>query len=71
MEKTTESISKRVKHFMVDEGLNQTAMSQKLGMALPTFNKKLNGITDWKWSEILKLCGFLDVTPDELTGFAH
>ena len=44
----------RVKSFRVGAGLTQPQMAEALGMSVPTYVNRENGIGDWRLSEMQK-----------------
>lgn len=43
----------------------QEAFAKAMDMSLSTLNQKLNGLTEWKTSEIAKACDLLHIPLDE------
>ena len=52
--------------------LNHTReeLARKLGMTRPTLFNRMNGETEWTWSEIISICELTGATPNELAGIA-
>ena len=63
-----ETIDRNITAFLKSRGSSITWLASQLGITTASLQNKRNGRTDWKWSEILKLCEVLDVTPDALSG---
>lgn len=63
-----ETIDRNITAFIEKRGSSMTWLASQLGITTASLLNKRNGRTDWKWSEILKLCEVLDVTPDALSG---
>lgn len=63
-----ETIDRNITAFLKSRGSSMTWLASQLGITTASLQNKRNGRTDWKWSEILKLCEVLDVTPDALSG---
>lgn len=63
-----ETIDHNITAFLKSRGSSMTWLASQLGITTASLQNKRNGRTDWKWSEILKLCEVLDVTPDALSG---
>lgn len=52
---------KRLKGAIVANGYTQADVSKMLGMSFPSFNKRLNGKTEFKLSEIRALKKILNI----------
>lgn len=55
----------KLKAAIVESGLNQEQVAKMLGVSLCTFNYKLNGVSEFKTSEIKKLAELLRLTTDK------
>lgn len=55
----------KVKSFRVGAGLTQPQMAEALGMSIPTYVNRENGIGDWRLSEMQK---FADVVNQAIGG---
>lgn len=54
--------TKLLKEKIAEVGIKKGVMAEKLGLSRPGFTKKLNGQTDFKSEEILKMCEMLNIT---------
>lgn len=59
----TEKLRRRID----DSGLTLTYVARKIGLSRYGLYKKLNGISDFRQSEIKALVGLLDLTKTETT----
>ena len=69
-ERITDAINQAIDSYLSDNSLSPTYLASKLGITTASLHNKQTGRTDWKWSEILKLCNLLETTPDKLAGLA-
>jgi len=51
----------KVKAAMVESGVNQEELAQLLNISTATLNRKLNGIAEFKLTELKKIAGFLNI----------
>ena len=66
---TAEAVDKAIRRFYVDNrDFRYSDLAHDLGISVNALSNKRRGITDWKWSEILKLCEILGISPDTLAG---
>ena len=64
------AVDKAIRRFYVDnDGFRYSDLAHDLGISVNALSMKRRGLTDWKWSEILKLCEILGISPDTLAGF--
>ncbi len=54
--------SKKLKGLRVENGLTQKQISEKLGMAIKTYNRKELGLVEFTRDEILRLAEILDMS---------
>ena len=52
--------------YLKETGETKVSLASKLGIAQNTFYSKINGDTEFKWSEIDKLAEILGCTVDDL-----
>ena len=43
----------------------QEAFAKTMGMSLTALNQRLNGVVDWKMTEVAKACEHLDIQPSD------
>ena len=48
-----------IKGKLVMKGMNYAMVSSRLGIAMPTFQNKMNGKTEFTLSEALQLCDMI------------
>lgn len=65
-EQTAKAVDAEIKRYMDESGNTYTWLAERLGMNQLTLHNKRTGKTEWKWSEILKLCELTGKSPDEL-----
>jgi transcriptional regulator with XRE-family HTH domain len=51
----------KVKAKMVEKSMNQEEMAAELNMSIATFNRKVNGLTDFTLTELKKIAEILDI----------
>lgn len=56
---------KKLKAKIVESGFNQEQIAEMLGLTIATFNYKVNGKSEFKASEIKKLCEILSLTESD------
>ena len=56
----------KLKAAIAESGMNQEQIAKMLGVSLCTFNYKLNGVSEFKVSEIKKLAELLDLDADKV-----
>lgn len=56
---------KKLKAKIVESGFNQEQIAEMLEMTNATFNYKVNGKSEFKASEIKKLCEILSLTESD------
>lgn len=61
--------TKAIKKKLIDLDITQVECSSKMGMALSTFNFKLNGKSDWTVAEIEKLSKILKIPRGKYTEY--
>lgn len=59
-----------IKAKMVENGFSQTYCAEYIGISYQSFNNKLHNKTEFKASEIEKLCDLLDIKNKEIYFFA-
>lgn len=64
------SINAAIYEYMREQHLTKKALCVILGLSTASLRNKMNGTRDWSWSEVLKLCELMGVTPDQLAGLA-
>lgn len=60
----------KLKAAIMESGFNQERLAEMLGMTTATFNYKVNNKSEFKASEIKKLCEFLKITDVNTIFFA-
>lgn len=58
--------SKRLDFIIQEKGFKYEYLAGALGISNETFRRKRKGITEFKLSEILKLCDILGINSEEL-----
>jgi DNA-binding Xre family transcriptional regulator len=58
-----------LKGKMRSEGQTTKTMADSLGIAMNTFNLKINGISEFTCSEIGEICKVLGIKPDNIVEF--
>lgn len=48
------------------KGLTQSQVAKKLGMTQQQYSRFENGVFELNYDQIMFLCNFLDITPNEL-----
>lgn len=56
----------KLKAAIAESGMNQEQIAKMLGVSLSTFNYKLNGVSEFKASEIKKLMELLHLNSDKV-----
>lgn len=56
----------KLKAAIAESGLNQEQIAEMLGVSLSTFNYKLNGVSEFKASEIKKLAELLKMKDETM-----
>lgn len=51
----------KIKARLVEKGLKQSDLAKRLGISLPALNRKLNGISDFRLSELEEIAKILDI----------
>ena len=60
----------KLKAAIMESGMNQEQIAEMLGMTNATFNYKVNNKSEFKASEIKKLCEVLNITEVNVIFFA-
>lgn len=68
MDSTISAIDHAIAVYMFENKLTVEKMAESLDMTANTLRNKRDGISDWRLSEVFKLCEFIGKTPDELFG---
>ena len=68
MEKVTKHIDREIALYMDREHVSQTDMASKLNMTTNTLAAKRRGDSEWRWSELQRMCELFHMTPNQLTG---
>ena len=68
MKEIAEAIDRKVSTYCIVHKMSQDSFAKLMEMSTNTLQNKRNGYTDWKWSEILKLCDIIGDTPNGLAG---
>lgn len=55
----------KLKEKIYEKGLKYSHIAKKLGLSAYGFSLKINGKSDFKWEEILKMCDLLNVDDEE------
>lgn len=61
--------SNKLKAKMIEKGYNQKTLANAMGIATQTLNYKINGVREFKVSEIEKLCSLLSISKRETGQF--
>lgn len=56
----------KLKEILQKKGLRQTDLSQELGLSKSALSQKINGLREFKQSEIIKMADYLGLTIDEV-----
>ena len=56
----------KLKDIIQKKGLKQTDLSLELGLSKSALSQKINGLREFKKSEIIKLADYLGLTIDEV-----
>lgn len=54
-------IGLKIKTLMIQKKVEEDDVANGIDMELSIFNKKMNGLIEWRLSECKKLCNFLNV----------
>lgn len=65
---TVANINKAIAVYMIDKEISKEQMAELLEINVNTLRMKRNGVTEWKWSEIVKLSNLLNTSIDDLAG---
>ena len=68
MEKVIEHIDREITQYMEREHVSQTEMASNLKVTTNTLSAKRRGDSEWKWSELQRMCELFHMTPNQLTG---
>lgn len=63
-----DEIDRSIAHYMVDQGITQEQMAERMKLAANTLSWKRRGIREWKLSEIELLSDLTGLGLDDLTG---
>lgn len=55
------NIGLKIKAIMVNRKIEADDVANGIDMELSMFDSKMNGLSEWKLSECMKLCNFLNV----------
>lgn len=61
--------SNKLKAKMIEKGYNQKTLANAMGITTQTLNYKINGVREFKVSEIEKLCSLLSINKKETGQF--
>jgi len=64
--KISEKIGKNLKEARKYKGLTQRELAGQLFMTQQQYSRFENGVFELNYEQILKLCGILEITPNEL-----
>ena len=62
----SQAINEKLGAWMLEHSESRTSVSQKLNISRPTFNKRINGDSKWKWHEVIAISELIGVPIDEL-----
>lgn len=68
MEKVTKHIDREIGIYMEREDISATEMAARLNMTTNTLTAKRRGDSEWRWSELQRMCELFHMTPNQLTG---
>lgn len=58
--------SNKIKALMLEKGLNQSEVAEKMGLKYKTFNKKINNTLPFLTKEIESLCEILKIKQTDI-----
>jgi transcriptional regulator with XRE-family HTH domain len=61
----------KLKAILIEKGISRESIAKEMGMSLTTFQYKLNGKTEFKVSEVFKLCRLLEIDDKESIFFGN
>ena len=56
----------KIKALLYEKNITQSECAKKLGIAVSTLNRKLNGECDWKLNECIMLAKLLETPVEEI-----
>lgn len=59
-------IGENLKQARKDKGWTQRETAQKMSMTQQQYSRFENGVFELNYGQIIKLCGLLEITPDDL-----
>ena len=59
-------IGENLKQARKDKGWMQRETAQKMSMTQQQYSRFENGVFELNYGQIIKLCGLLEITPDDL-----
>ncbi len=65
----SKSVGKVIKQARKDKGLTQREMASKFRMTQQQYSRFENGIFELNYSQIILICKYLDITPNDLFDF--
>ncbi len=65
----SKSVGNVIKQARKDKGLTQREMASKLRMTQQQYSRFENGIFELNYSQIILICKYLDITPNDLFDF--
>lgn len=61
-----QGINKEIGAWLLRPGNTREKLADAVGITTPTLSTRLNGSTQWRFSEVVKLSKFIDVTLEQL-----
>ena len=65
----SKSVGNVIKQARKDKGLTQREMASKFRMTQQQYSRFENGIFELNYSQIILICKYLDITPNDLFDF--
>jgi len=66
MKKRKKREFRKIKALLYEKNITQSECAKKLGIAVSTLNRKLNGECDWKLNECIMLAKLLETPVEEI-----
>lgn len=64
----TQRINEKIGAYLLESGSSREALADSLGITRPTLRSRLNGETEWRWGEVIKIAEITKSSMNELAG---
>lgn len=64
----SQQINEKIGAYILESGSSREELADKIGITRPTLRSRLNGETDWRWGEVIKIAEITNSTMNELAG---